>query len=71
VKEIWYISVTKLNYSGLCIRYEPPIIGVLYKQKVTDPKKKLYKILLNKLIYNTNQEEVAKQLYLEHPHILK
>jgi hypothetical protein len=56
---------------GLCVRYEPPIIGIHYKNKDTDEKKKVYTIVLQRLILNPNPMEAARQLYLEHPHILK
>ena len=39
--------------------------------KVTDTKKKVYNILLQRLVMNPNPMEAAEQLYLEHPHILK
>jgi hypothetical protein len=39
--------------------------------KATDTKKKVYTILLQKLIFYPDPEEAARQLYLEHPHILR
>ena len=56
---------------GLCVRYEPPIIGVHYKSREADTKKKVYTILLQKLVLHPDPEEAADQLYLEHPHILR
>ena len=53
------------------MRYEPPIIGVHYKTRASDSKKKVYTILLQKLVLHPYPEEAADQLYLEHPHILK
>jgi hypothetical protein len=53
------------------VRYEPPIIGVHYKLKASDTKKKVYTILLQKLVLHPYPEEAAEQLYKEHPHILK
>jgi hypothetical protein len=58
-------------HSGLCARFEPPIIGIHYKQRPNDPKKKVYTIILNKLILHPDPFEAAKQLYREHPHILR
>jgi hypothetical protein len=46
---------------GLCAKIDPPLIGVYYKSK--DGKKKVYNILLHKLVFNPNVEEVTKQLY--------
>jgi hypothetical protein len=56
---------------GLCVRYEPPVIGIHYKQRPSDTKKKVYTILLQKLVFHPDPEEAARQLYREHPHILK
>jgi hypothetical protein len=53
------------------VRYEPPIIGIHYKQKPSDAKKKVYTILLQKLVLHPDPEEAARQLYHEHPHILR
>lgn len=53
------------------MRFEPPIIGVHYKQRANDTKKKVYTILLQKLVLHPDPEEAARQLYREHPHILK
>lgn len=54
----------------LCVRYEPPVIGVVYKRKDSDTKKRIYTILLQKVVFNPDAEEAARQLYLEHPHVL-
>jgi hypothetical protein len=51
------------------VRYDPPLIGVYYA--LPDQKKKIYMILLKKLVLHPDALEAAKQLYLEHPHILK
>jgi hypothetical protein len=53
------------------VRFEPPIIGIHYKQRPSDTKKKVYTILLQKLVLHPDPEEAARQLYREHPHILK
>ena len=42
-----------------------------YKQKASDSKKKVYTILLQKLVLHPYPDEAADQLYKEHPHILK
>lgn len=60
-----------MNYKGLCGRLNPPLIGVYYKNRDKDDKKKVYTILLQRLIFNPDVEEVVNQLYREHGHILK
>lgn len=59
-----------IHYSELCVRYEPPVIGIVYKKKDTDTKKRIYTILLQKLVFNPDPMDAARQLYAEHPHIL-
>lgn len=53
----------------MCARVDPPLIGIYYQSK--DGKKKVYTILLHKLVFNPNVEQITQQLYKEHPHILK
>jgi hypothetical protein len=65
------MSDNGIVYLGLCVRFEPPIIGIHYKQRASDTKKKVYTILLQKVVLNPDPEEAARQLYREHPHILK
>jgi hypothetical protein len=65
------MSDNGIVYLGLCMRFEPPIIGVHYKLRANDTKKKVYTILLQKVVLNPDPEEAARQLYREHPHILK
>uniref|UniRef100_A0A1J3IU96 Uncharacterized protein n=2 Tax=Noccaea caerulescens TaxID=107243 RepID=A0A1J3IU96_NOCCA len=65
------MSENSIEYLGLCVRYEPPIIGIHYKQRPSDTKKKVYTIILQKLVLHPDPEEAARQLYREHPHILK
>jgi len=36
------------------MRIEPPLIGIYYKNKAQDDKKKVYTILLQRLILNPN-----------------
>lgn len=47
----------------LHVKYNPPAIAVEYKIKETDTKRRLYSILLNKLVFNPNPVEVARKLY--------
>ena len=53
------------------MRVEPPLIGVYYKSKGKEQKKKVYTILLQRLVLNPNIDEIVDQLYREHPHVLK
>lgn len=46
------------------------MIGIVYKKKEGDTKKRIYTILLQKLAHHPNPEEAARQLYQEHPHFL-
>lgn len=47
----------------LHVKYNPPAIAVEYKVKETDTKRRLYSILLNKLVFNPSPKEIAKKLY--------
>lgn len=52
-----------LFISGICGRLEPPLIGIYYKNRDKDDKKKVYTILLQRLVLNPNVDEVVDQLY--------
>ena len=41
-------------YLGLYSRIEPPLIGICYKNRPQDEKKKMYHIILQKLVLNPN-----------------
>jgi len=43
---------------------------VVYKKKESDTKKRIYTILLQKLVFHPDPMEAARQLYQEHPHFL-
>lgn len=58
-----------MRYEGICARIDPPLIGIYYKNQ--QQKKKMYNILLNKLVLNPDVEEITEQLFKEHPQILK
>jgi hypothetical protein len=45
------------------VRYEPPVIGIVYKKKETDTKRRIYTILLQKLVFHPDPEEAARQLF--------
>ncbi|KRW98392.1 hypothetical protein PPERSA_12871 [Pseudocohnilembus persalinus] len=51
-------------------KYSPPIIGLVYKRKQDDGQKRLYEIHLNNLVFNQDTQQVAQQLFLEHPLVL-
>jgi hypothetical protein len=65
------MSNESITYIGLCGRTDPPLIGIVYKNRPQDEKKKMYQIHLQKLVLNPNADEVVEQLYREHSHILK
>lgn len=52
------------------VRYNPPSIGLIYKRKKTDQKKRKYEIFLNGLITLQDSQLIAKQLFVEHSLIL-
>lgn len=43
---------------------------MVYKKKDGDTKKRIYTILLQKLVFHPDPLEAARQLYQEHPHFL-
>ncbi|CAD8170569.1 unnamed protein product [Paramecium octaurelia] len=49
------------------LKFEPPIIGLVYKQHQKEKKKHLYQISLNNLIFLTNPEDIVNQIIYEHP----
>jgi hypothetical protein len=54
---------------GLFLKYDPPVIGLLYNPIVgskQSPKKKMYAIYLNKLIFLAEPEDIVESLYQEH-----
>lgn len=52
------------------LRYDPAMIGLVYKHHAKEKKKHLYQIFLQNLIFLTNPEDITTQLYYEHPLIL-
>lgn len=52
------------------VRYNPPSIGLIYKTKPTERKKRKYEIFLNGLITLPTSELIARQLFYEHPIML-
>jgi len=48
------------------LKYEPPLIGMVYKNGENDPKKRIYKIYLHGLIYKNDPESITNQLLQEH-----
>jgi len=56
-------SIIPLTY---VLKYEPPVIGMVYRISQNDKKKRIYKIYLHGLIYKNNPEEIVQQLFQEH-----
>lgn len=54
----------------LVVKFEPPIIGILYIRNEKEKKKHIYNILLNEIINNPNTKEITAQLYREHEEFL-
>jgi hypothetical protein len=48
------------------LKYDPPLIGMVYKTHENDKKKRIYKIYLHGLIYKNNADQITQQLFLEH-----
>ncbi|CAD8205677.1 unnamed protein product [Paramecium pentaurelia] len=55
---------------GFVIKYDPPVIGLLYKRNVQENKKKVYNIHLQNLINLDDEVEITKKLFDEHPEFL-
>ncbi|CAD8193932.1 unnamed protein product [Paramecium pentaurelia] len=55
---------------GFVIKYDPPVIGLLYKRSIQENKKKVYNIHLQNLIKLDDEVEITKQLFEEHPEFL-
>ncbi|CAD8162279.1 unnamed protein product [Paramecium octaurelia] len=55
---------------GFVIKYDPPVIGLLYKRSIQENKKKVYNIHLQNLIRLDDEVEITKQLFDEHPEFL-
>jgi hypothetical protein len=52
------------------IKFEPPLIGLMYKRGKSEKKKYIYNILLNDLLTLPTPEDITKQLFIEHSHFL-
>ncbi len=52
------------------LKYEPPMIGMVYKSSEKSEKKRIYKIYLHDLIYKDSAEEITDRLLLEHAKLL-
>ena len=46
------------------IKYDPPLIGMLYKRHPKDKKKHVYNIILNGLVELIDPFQITKQLYI-------
>ena len=50
----------------LCLTYDPPQIGIVYKKTPRDKKKHIYVIQLNSLIFLGQPEKITQLLYEQH-----
>ena len=48
------------------LKYNPAVIGIIYKLHEKDSKQRLYKIYLHSLINKGNSQEITQQLFEEH-----
>jgi len=48
------------------VKYDPPMIGMVYKTSEKDTKKRIYKIYLHGLIYKNDADQITRQLFQEH-----
>ena len=61
---------SKIHPLSFVVRFNPPSIGLVYKIRPSDRKKRKYEIFLNGLITLPSSDLIAKQLFLEHSLIL-
>jgi len=59
-------SNTKFFPLTYVVKYDPPMIGMVYKLSEKDTKKRIYKIYLHGLIYKNDPEQITRQLFQEH-----
>lgn len=50
----------------LLVKYEPPLVGLLYYDLDNKNKKHIYNVLLNGLINSGDPSEITKFIFLEH-----
>ena len=50
----------------LCLTFDPPQIGIVYRKTKVDKKKHIYIIQLNSLILLGDAEKITQQLYEKH-----
>ena len=50
----------------LCLTFDPPQIGIVYRKTKADRKKHIYIIQLNSLILLGDAEKITQQLYEKH-----
>jgi hypothetical protein len=58
---------------GFVLKYDPPVIGLLYRPKgkgKDKDKRKMYTIHLNNLIFLAEPEDIVEALFNEHPAFL-
>lgn len=50
----------KIYPMGWVLKFDPPIIGLLYRRSLKEKKKHLYQIHLNNLIFLTSGEDITR-----------
>jgi hypothetical protein len=63
---ITQFSNTRIFPLTYVLKYDPPMIGMVYKSNEKDPKRRIYKIYLHGLIYKNDPEAITRQLFQEH-----
>jgi len=61
-----FFPTSKIIPLKYVLKFNPAIIGVIYKLHEKDPKKRLYKIYLHGLINKSNSKDITTQLFEEH-----
>lgn len=61
------MAAPKISPLKLVVKYDPPLIGLYYKKKEKTEKKHIYNVLLNSIINLETVEDMAEQIFIEHP----
>ena len=57
---------TNIKPIKLLVKFEPPLIGLLYSDMDDQEKMHIYNVLLNGIINLGDPEEITKHLFLDH-----
>jgi len=63
---ITQFSNTRIFPLTYVLKYDPPMIGMVYKSHEKDTKRRIYKIYLHGLVYKNDPEAITRQLFQEH-----